>query len=62
MKGWKTVIINGAVALIPMVDTLVNNGALVSALLPHAGAVLSVLGLVNVVLRWTTTSPIFKPE
>ena len=63
MKGYKTVLVNGAVALLPIVDLVANNGALVSAIVPAYGtAVISVLGLVNIVLRWITTTPIFQAE
>lgn len=63
MKGYKTVILNGAAVVIPIVDLVVNNGALITAISPTgAGVILSVLGLVNVVLRWITTTPIFTGE
>lgn len=63
MKGYKTVVVNGAAAIIPIVDLVVNNGAIVSAISPAGAATaLSVLGLINVILRWVTTTPIFKGE
>jgi hypothetical protein len=63
MKGYKTVAVNGAAALIPIVDLVVNNGAILAAITPTGAATaLSVLGLVNVILRWVTTTPIFKSE
>ena len=63
MQGYKTIVVNGAVAVLPMIDMAVNNGALVGALMgPHGAAVLSLLGLVNIVLRWVTTTPVFKSE
>lgn len=63
MKGFRTVVFNGALALIPIVDLIANNGALVSGFLgPNAAAILSAVGLANMVLRWVTTTPIFQPE
>lgn len=63
MKGYKTLIVNGAVAVLPMIDMAVNNGDILSVVLGgHAAAALSVLGLVNVVLRWITTTPVMKSE
>lgn len=63
MKGYKTAVFNGAVAAIPVVDWLVSNGTFITPFLgAHAGAVLSVVGLANFVLRWITTTPIFKQD
>lgn len=63
MKGYKTVIVNGAVMVLPLVDLVTNQGAVINALMPaYAAPVLSVLGLVNIVLRWITTTPIFNSE
>lgn len=63
MKGYKTLIVNGAVAVLPMIDMAVNNGEILSVVLGgHAAAALSVLGLVNMVLRWVTTTPVMKGE
>ena len=63
MKGYKTLILNGAVAVAPIVDLAINNGAVISALTGgEAATVLSVLSLANIVLRWVTTTPIFKTE
>lgn len=63
MKGYKTLIVNGAVAVLPMIDMAVNNGDILSVVLGgNAAAALSVLGLVNVVLRWITTTPVMKSE
>lgn len=63
MKGYKTLILNGAVAAAPIVDLALNNGAVITALTGgQAAAVLSALSLANIVLRWVTTTPIFKVE
>ncbi len=63
MKGYKTAIFNGAIAAIPVVDWIISNGTLVTPFLgAHAATVLSVVGLANFVLRWVTTTPIFKQE
>jgi len=63
MKGYKTVAVNGAAAVLPLLDMALNNGALLAPILgPQGAAVISVLGLVNVILRWVTTTPVFKSE
>ena len=63
MKGYKTAVFNGAVVALPLVDWLATNGTFITPFLgAHAGAVLSVVGLANMVLRWVTTTPIFKEE
>lgn len=63
MKGYKTIAVNGALAVLPVVDYVVNNGELVSAVAgDHAVAVLSIVGLINIVLRWITTTPVLKAE
>jgi len=63
MKGYKTVILNGAMVALPVIDYLSSNGAVVGALLGPAGATaLSLLGLANIVLRWVTSTPIFKKD
>ena len=61
MKGYKTVAVNGAAAVLPMLDLALNNGALLAPLLgPQGAAVISILGLVNIILRWVTTTPVFN--
>lgn len=63
MKGYRTAIFNAAVAVLPAIDWVANNGSMIGGLLgPNAAVALSVVGLANIVLRWATTSPIFKPE
>jgi len=63
MKGYKTVVFNGAVAALPVVDFVLSNGQLLGTLLgPHGAAVLSAVGLANVVLRWVTSTPIFNKD
>lgn len=63
MKGYKTLIVNGAAVAIPLVDMAVNNGDIVSAVLgQHGAAAVSILGLINMVLRWVTTTPVLKQE
>lgn len=63
MKGYKTLAVNGALAVLPLVDFIVNNGAVVSAVVgANAPALLSFIGLVNIVLRWVTTTPALKSE
>lgn len=62
MKGYKTLAVNGALAVIPIIDYVANNGELVAAVVPNAAAFMSIIGLVNVVLRWVTTTPVFNKE
>lgn len=63
MKGYRTLIVNGAMCALPWVDAALNHGEIVGAVLgPNGAAVLSVLGLVNVVLRWVTTTPVMRAE
>lgn len=63
MKGYRTVIFNGAIAALPVIDWLGSNGTLITPFLgAHAAAVISVVGLANFVLRWVTTTPIFKQD
>jgi len=63
MKGYKTAIFNGAVVALPVIDWIATNGTFITPILgAHAGAVLSVVGLANMVLRWVTTTPIFKQD
>jgi hypothetical protein len=63
MKGYKTAVFNGAVVALPLVDWIATHGTFITPFLgAHAGAVLSVVGLANMVLRWVTTTPIFKEE
>lgn len=63
MKGYKTVLVNGAVAALPVVDFIANNGELLAAVTGgHAAAALSIVGLINIVLRWVTTTPVLKSE
>lgn len=60
-KGYKTVAVNGLAALIPVLDYVVNNGAVFGPLIgPHGAAAVSILGLINVGLRSMTDTPVFK--
>ena len=62
-KGYKTMVVNGAAAVLPLVDLIANNGGLITAVTGgNAAVAISVLGLVNMVLRWVTTTPVFKSE
>lgn len=61
MTGYKTLIFNSAVTLLPAVDFVLNNGSALAPLLgPHGGLVLSVLGAVNILLRAVTNTPIMQ--
>lgn len=59
MKGYRTAIFNAAVAIAPVFDLLASGGALFGE---QSAAVVSLIGLVNLLLRWITTTPIFKTE
>lgn len=59
MKGYKTVVLNAAVTILPVVDVLANSGGFFG---PSGAAAVSLLALANIVLRWITTTPIFKEE
>ncbi len=63
MKGYKTLIVNGAVAALPVIDYIANNGALIASVTGgQATVIMSLIGLVNIVLRWITTTPVLKSE
>lgn len=62
-KGYKTMVVNGAATVLPLIDILANHGGLINAVTGgNAAVAISVLGLVNMVLRWVTTTPVFKSE
>ena len=61
MTGYKTLVFNSLVALVPAVDFVLNNGAALAPLLgPHGGLVLGILGGVNIILRAVTNTPIMQ--
>ena len=63
MKGYKTLAVNAAITALPIVDYIANNGALIASISGGQGAaIISIIGLVNMVLRWVTTTPILKSE
>jgi len=63
MKGYKTLVVNGAVAIAPVIDLALNHGEVLGVVLgPYGAAAISVLGLVNIILRWVTTTPVLKAE
>jgi len=62
-KGYKTFIVNGAIALLPLIDFLANSGEIITAISgPQGAAIMSLIGLINIALRWVTVTPIFKGE
>lgn len=63
MKGYRTLFVNFAIILAPILDYVSNDGVLVSAIMgAHAPVVLSSIGLLNMVLRLITTTPVTKSE
>ena len=59
MKGYRTVTVNGLAVAIPVIDQIVNNGAVIGPLLgPHGAAVMAILGVVNIALRTITDSKV----
>lgn len=64
MKGFRTIAVNGALAVLPIIDVALNNAEIVGAVLgdEKAGAVLSVVGLINLLLRWVTTTPMMRGD
>lgn len=62
-KGYRTVVMNVLIALPPMLDYVVNNGAVFAPVLgPQGAALLGILGALNIGLRAMTTTPIFHKE
>jgi len=59
MKGYKTVVVNAAATILPVIDILANSGALFG---PSGAAAVSLLALANIVVRWVTTTPIFNEK
>lgn len=63
MKGYRTLALNSALVVAPLVEYLANDGVLVQAVMgAHAPVVLSAIGLINIVLRLVTTTPVAKAE
>ena len=62
MNGYRTIIVNSAATLLPAVAYLLDAPWVVSVLGPQGAMALSILGLINMVLRWVTTTPIFVSE
>jgi hypothetical protein len=63
MKGYKTAVFNGALAALPVLDWIATNGSYITPFLgAHAGTILAVVGLANVLLRSVTSTPIFKKD
>ncbi len=61
MKGFRTLVINSAIAVLPVLDFIVNNGAVISSLTgPQGATIVSAIGLVNVGLRYITDTPVGK--
>lgn len=63
MKGYRTILINGALLLIVATDYIVSNGSLVQAAVSDpkmATLVLGGLNILNLVLRSVTDGPVGK--
>lgn len=63
MKGWKTILFNAAVAMVPLIDLLLADGTILTTLMgspERATATMTVLGAVNVLLRAVTNTPVFE--
>lgn len=61
MKGYKTVVFNSIITIMPAIDFLVANGKMLAPLLgPYGAGVVSVLGVANLILRAVTKTPVFK--
>jgi hypothetical protein len=58
MSGWKTVVASVAVTLLGILEST----QVTSLVAAHPGAVTTVVGVLMLVLRFVTTSPIFKSE
>ena len=63
LNGYRTILFNAALVALPMTDWIINNSAVIKPLMGEYGpAVLAVVGLVGINLRFVTNSPVFKPE
>lgn len=63
LKGYKTLLVNSAIAIIPILDIITNHGDAINALTGgQAAGVISAIGLLNMGLRWVTTTPVMKGE
>jgi hypothetical protein len=63
MKGWRTIFINVGLALIPVLDYVLNNGTILAALIAnpvHMTLAIAGINIVNIILRFVTTTPIGK--
>ena len=65
MKGYRTILLNLAMLLIPICDYLVTGGTLVSTMIDDpkwATIVVVTINILNIVLRFITTTPIGKDK
>lgn len=59
MKGWRTVVFNGAVAAIPLTDWVLSNGQIIGPFLQaNAPLVMAGVAFVNLLLRKVTSTPL----
>lgn len=59
MKGFRTLLVNGIIALLPVLDFVVNNGETIAALSgPEGAAIIAGISAINMVLRLVTNTPV----
>ena len=63
LKGWKTLFFGAAVIAVPVLDYSLNQSALIN-LIPdeYREVAISLVGLVIIVLRMATTTPVMQGE
>lgn len=59
MKGYRTMLLNGAAVVVPLIDYFVSNAP---ALGPKGTAIVSALGTANMMLRLMTNTPAFNKQ
>lgn len=63
LKGKRTLIVNGTIALLPAVDWLLNNGELVALVMGAYGPqAMAALGAINILLRLVTDTKVLASK
>lgn len=57
MKGYRTMLVNGAAIAVPLIDYVVSNAPIFG---PKGTAAITTLAAVNMMLRLVTDTPAFK--